>query len=405
MRIMRAPIFKFIHTLMWQCAGIAFILVFLPLYCKAIGFSDFRVSIINGLSILAAMCAAPLYLNWGLKHFGPAAIARRMPIFLLITFLPLLWVKEFLPFGLIFFIFAMINNGMMAFSEAMTLHADHEGEISYNLARGTGSVGFILASLIFGYLCDKFGLEILPALGVIVCLGVFIAQRELSTVLSVHSSKSLLKENTGILLGEKALNSQTFKILLCAAMIWASHASYYVFFSIYLESLGWSESSISISWAISVAAEIMMYFSFSHFERRFKLSFLLKISVAFTFLRWLLLTLSTEPAVLLFSQTLHAFSFASFSLSALKLFYAALPPTLKTRGQGFYFTFGLGFGSIIGRAVTSYLSYRYGEGAPYIMYFQSSLILAVPAIIIALSIQDKFQSAGQTSAKPETTLN
>ena len=54
------------------------------------------------------------------------------------------------------------------------------------------------------------------------------------------------------------LDRHVFVFLFCAFLMLVSHGAYYGFFSIHLETLGYSKTFIGVSWALASAAEILV---------------------------------------------------------------------------------------------------------------------------------------------------
>jgi PPP family 3-phenylpropionic acid transporter len=93
----------------------------------------------------------------------------------------------------------------------------------------------------------------------------------------------------------------------------AAHAPYYGFFSLYLETFGYSREFIGLMWGLGVAVEVGMFVFMHRLLPRFGPRRLLLAALAIAALRWQLIAhLAADLPVLLFAQTLHASPSAFF---------------------------------------------------------------------------------------------
>jgi PPP family 3-phenylpropionic acid transporter len=118
-----------------------------------------------------------------------------------------------------------------------------------------------------------------------------------------------------------------------AALIQASHATYYAFSSLTWKAAGIGEGSIALLWTVGVVAEIL-FFAFS---RRLPASFtpgrILVVAGLATALRWTVTGMSSDLAVLTAVQGLHAASFAATHLAAMHHITRSTPPRLAATMQ------------------------------------------------------------------------
>ena len=123
----------------------------------------------------------------------------------------------------------------------------------YSGIRLWGSVGFIIAVAGLGPLLEVYGTGLLPWV-----LLVLFAAIWLSSLMVPESAAGHLP------LGQEPLfdvlkRPVVFSLLLVSFLMQLSHGPYYAFFSIYLESYGYSTALIGQLWALGVLAEIGVF--------------------------------------------------------------------------------------------------------------------------------------------------
>ena len=97
-----------------------------------------------------------------------------------------------------------------------------------------------------------------------------------------------------------------------------AHGALYAFYSIYLESAGYSKSVIGLLWMLGVVAEVAVFFWLPQLMRRFSLRALLIASFVSAALRFAAIGWAADLlAVLVAAQLLHAATFGSFHAASI----------------------------------------------------------------------------------------
>ncbi|MCI5065705.1 MFS transporter [bacterium] len=343
-------------------ATIASLMGFYPLLLHEYGFSPAMIGVVSFGSQIAMTIGASLSLHtverfrttkpWALPYFvlllgGAATIffallkgEQRLLLVLLFTALSALCAK-----GMSSLVDARIVRA--SFLPGSRLHFEH--------LRIWGSIGYILALFGLGYLVDHYGTGVIVPLttlflfplGVVGYL-VFFSDYRRGRFLEAREES---KETEALSSTPDRSSWRVACLFFSVALMWASHAPWSAYFSVYLQHLGWSGSWIAVAFTLGVLAEIGVFIAFPKWQERFSLHQLYLFSTALAVLRWLLLGSSPNSAVILFSQLLHAFSFGAHYLCSVKLTYALLPDHLRDRGQGWLSTFGTSGGMILGKGV------------------------------------------------------
>jgi MFS transporter, PPP family, 3-phenylpropionic acid transporter len=137
-------------------------------------------------------------------------------------------------------------------------------------------------------------------------------------------------------------------LLLSCFFIQASHGPYYTFYTLYMESLDYSRFSIGLLWSLGVLAEVVLFMFVPFLLKHRSAAFWLKVALALTTLRWLLMAWFPEvvPLVII-TQCLHAASFGLFHATAILLIQEFFPRH-HGRGQALYASLSFGAGGALG---------------------------------------------------------
>jgi PPP family 3-phenylpropionic acid transporter len=160
-----------------------------------------------------------------------------------------------------------------------------------------------------------------------------------------------------------------------------AHIFIYVFFSLYLDSLGYSKTVIGLMWALSVVIEIGWFFTQSRWLPLFSLSGWLVLAAALMSLRMgLTAGFALVWPVLLLAQALHAITFAAHHTVCIAMLSHHFPGRLRGRGQALYAVVGYGLPGVVGGLGGGLLSSAFGLAS----VFWLSALLALVATACAL---------------------
>jgi PPP family 3-phenylpropionic acid transporter len=159
-----------------------------------------------------------------------------------------------------------------------------------------------------------------------------------------------------------------------------SHIGIYVFFSLYLDSLGYSKTMIGVLWALSVAVEVLWFFNQSRWLPRVPLTGWLVACSAVMLLRMgMTATWADVLWVLLLAQTLHAITFATHHTVCIALISHHFPGRMRGRGQALYTVMAYGFPGVIGALLGGLLSERWGLQSVFVASMVTSAVATAAA--------------------------
>ena len=266
------------------------------------------------------------------------------------------------------------TSAMMPMSEAALAHLVSQGGAfdakRYGRVRLFGSIGFLVTVMAAGVWFEQFGMHNFPAWTLLTLLAVAISVWLLPNLKEAIPTHEV---NLPILPILRQRQVQWFFAALFFHVL--SHIGIYVFFSLYLDSLGYSKATIGILWAVSVIVEIIWFFNQSRWLPKLSLSAWLMVCSAVMMLRMGITASSASVFVLLIAaQMLHAITFATHHTVCIALLSHHFPGRLRGRGQALYTVIGYGFPGVLGGLTGGLISTKYGLSGVFTASVATSLI-------------------------------
>jgi len=352
--------------------------IFLPyfnLYCYHLDFSGLQIGTLSAIRSVA-LILFPLI--WG-------ALADRFqirrPIYILCNFISTtIWVfffytTDFWAMLVITVFYGMFYAPIISFLEAFTMDILGTEKKSYGRIRGWGSMAFIMTVIVLGRIIDLYSIEII----LILIFAGSLAQ----AFISAKIPDIRIKKQAPFTLKAKVLLKRRVTVFLfCAFLMLVSHGTYYGFFSIHLENLGYDNTFIGIAWALASIAEILVMIKSDSIFRRFSLENVLVFSFMVAAVRWFALFFATSPAVILFLQVFHAVTYGTFHVASILYIDSLTPDETKTLGQAVNNAVTYGLGLMVGFFINGYLFEIMGLFA---LFMISSLIALAGGVLLKCS--------------------
>ena len=283
------------------------------------------------------------------------------------------------------------TSAMMPMSEAaLAQWVSSEGTFNtkrYGRIRLWGSIGFLVTVFVAGAWFDHQGMESFPAWAV----GSLIALNVSVWWLPKHREVAHHEQVSPPVLG--VLRQAKVRWFFATVFFHVfAHIGIYVFLSLYLDGLGYSKTMIGILWAVSVATEIVWFFTQSRWLPLFSLSAWLVICACVMVLRMCLTAWWADALLALWvAQMLHAVTFATHHTVCISILTKHFPGRLRGRGQALYASIGYGIPGVLGALLGGVLSDSFG----LVSIYSASVFIALLACACAcrthyLSRRDNF---------------
>lgn len=304
---------------------------FFPLYFSAKGYSNLQIGVIYSIGPFVGIAAN---LFWGYVSDRLQTIRRVMLVLLagqLLTAIVLSridWLAGVYVTMVAYHFFQTPLNGL---NDSLTLLSIRRSGKSYASFRVWGSLGFGFASIAFGSLLHRTGIEytVLFTIGTIL----------LSLLLAL-----LLKDRTAD--GGKGPKFSGFfqvlrqrSLLLFLVLIFTmsfAHRTNDGFLAITMRGMGANDTLIGWAWTASALSEIPMFFWLSKHGHRFRELPLLMIASFFYAVRFFIVSLVTNPLWIVPLQLMHSVTFGIFLVTALRYIQQLIPDEFRATGQAIY---------------------------------------------------------------------
>ncbi|MGJ0484931.1 MAG: MFS transporter [Methylomicrobium sp.] len=350
---------------------------FLPywnLYLKHLGFDAAQIGNLSAV-LVGARIIAPNFWGWIADRTGTSLLLIRLTLFFsTAAFSGFLVVRGYVELALCTFGFGVFWNASLPLFEAVTLAHLRDDAHRYSRVRLWGSVGFIVTVQGLGWWFDRQPIEQLRLFIVTLLLLNWIV----TLMLPRPTPRLWHGESVGVLSVLK--RPEVLAFLVVSMLLQAAHGPYYVFYSIYLQQLNYSASTIGSLWALGVFAEIILFIGMRPLLGRLGLRSILLWSLLLATARWLLIGWYAEnPIWLVSAQLLHAASFGSAHIAAIHLVQHYFGEQHLSKGLALYSSISFGLGGMGGSLFSGY----YWEALGPQMIFGSAALLCFLAYGIA----------------------
>jgi PPP family 3-phenylpropionic acid transporter len=312
-------------------------------YLELRGFEPFEIGVL--LAVAAGVRAVgPLAFGWLSDASGrPTAILRLAVLLSLASFSLLPLLSGFVGFVVLTVLFCLGWNFIAPSLDAHTLAQLGRTSARYGRIRLWGSLGFIVVSWLGGAIFEHAGYGLMPFL-----MTALIAATLLTTM-SIESQPSVRGPADAAGFAASLRSRQVCVALIVSALIALSFGPYYTFFSLYLESFGYSRDVIGFLWALGVVAEIGIFAAGSSMLARYSIRSLYFAAAVGTAVRWVLIAFFPQQvAILVAAQLLHALGFAVLHFAIVLTAQRAFSAHAAARGQALFSSVGYGVGGMLG---------------------------------------------------------
>jgi PPP family 3-phenylpropionic acid transporter len=375
----RFQLFPFAALSASYFAHIGFFNPYLPLWLKELGFSITFIGLLTAVQA-ATRVLAPYGWGWLSDHTGERVkLLRFCAGSALVCSAGLLVEGGVLWIGVVLLLMFIHTSAMMPMSEAALAHlvSTDQGFDSrrYGRVRLWGSLGFLVMVFVAGAWFEVQGMQSFPIWAVCSLLVLNLS------VWCLPNRKEAVHQDEARPPVMPVLRHRRVQWFFASVFFHVlSHIGIYVFFSLYLDALGYSKTMIGVLWAVSVAAEIVWFFTQSRWLPAFSLSTWMFICSVAMVLRMVLTTWAADLLwALLFAQILHALTFATHHTACIALLSHHFPGRLRGRGQALYASIGYGVTGVLGALCGAALSDVYGLSSVYACSIATALLACVCA--------------------------
>jgi MFS transporter, PPP family, 3-phenylpropionic acid transporter len=373
--------------------GIGLYLPFFPLWLSAQGLDAGQIALIMSASTAVRIVSTPLVSSSGDGRLGPIRIIMLVHGAVGLGYLALGGLSAtghaglFSVMGVMCFLSAAWS-GLIPLADVVTTGHVRTSDLDYGRVRVWGSITFLLASIVGGWLIDRLGIGGLPWWLALCALAGII-------MMSFVPAPPKIARTDDEIWPLRHLPGTLICVMLGSAAVQASHGMLYSFGSIHWSTVGYAKDTIGFFWALAVAAEILLFYLIGRGIADVGASLrLMLIGAMMAVIRFALMPYAVDPSMIILVQLLHGLSFGATHLGMIGVVSALAPKGQAGRTQGL--TAGLHAAAMAATMMACGVLYaRYASLAFWAMV--PIAILGIVLIIAALTLHSR---AGSTQGIP-----
>ena len=276
---------------------------------------------------------------------------------------------------------ALVLAPLTPVADALALGSAEQTGFRYGWVRGAGSAAFIAGTLLSGRLVDSMGL------GVIIWLNAALLAGSAGLGWLLPNQMAGAREaspgaNAGTGSGAwSLLGIPSFvRLMIVAALIGGSHALHDGFEVIRWRSAGLSASQSSVLWALSVAAEMLVFVVIGPWLlAALGPSRAILLAAGAGVVRWAAAAMTASFSIMALVEPLHGLTFALLHLACMEVIGRIVPIALAATAQAVYATLAVGGTAAMVTLASGPLYGQFGAGAFWVMALLCALALPVAA--------------------------
>ncbi len=367
-----------------------FVGAFVPywgLYLQSEHFSAADIGILMSLFQISRIFA-PNFWGWLADHTGKRAQWIRLTAFLgLCGFTAVFWAHSFLWLFFVMAALSLFTSSTLPLAESLTLAHLATTNGHYSRIRMWGSLGFIVASLILGFMIDAAGIQSLLWFLLLVQMILFLLSYTLP------DPKVAAHEHDHFSIWQVIKQPNVIALLVGCSLMVTAHGVLYNFYSIYLSAHGYSKGVIGLLWSVGVVCEIGIFMLMPKIMQRFSLKAILQISLLLAVIRFSLIGMAADNIwLLVLAQSLHAATFGSFHAASVEVITRFFNGRHQAKGQAIYNSVAYGIGGTVGGVAGGY-ALQYLGGQQTFMLAAIFPLLGLAVISLGLKLSTTQQSS------------
>ncbi|MBP3978659.1 MFS transporter [Microbacterium sp. BLY] len=352
------------------------------------GFSFSEIGTAVALSLMARTVSVAVIYPALNRYVTLLRLSRIIPWVITAAAVPYLFVVGFPMLLAVSILFGLIYPIMLPLNETVATVAARRGLLLYGPTRALGSAGFMVGTLLAGWLSSALGPEVLVSALIGSCLLAAVVG-----VVRLREAETLSVRGSGARGFAALFHDRAFLACLAiAVLVQGSHAAYYSFGAIRAEEIA---VPIAVPFLL-VLAPLSEFVLFSLARRRFeRLGYrvLFALGAVVAAVRWVLLAFAGDAVVFALSQVLHAGSYATTHLAFTMYVRDRVPAEDQSAAQGLYASLAMGLGMAV---LTFVAGVQIGIG------FETALlamaVVAVAALLFLPMIRPGEDSSTATAA-------
>ena len=357
------------------------------LYYTSIGFTSTQVGAIFAAVALVSVFSQPFWGVRGDRAKSRNRLIRGLVLAAALSILSFLLTKAFIPSMLLACLFSCFYTSIQPMGDSVILAALEKKKQPFGPLRLCGGMAFAITSLIFGSLLNVPGREnwaIFFTAGL--CLTMIPASYALPDTPG-YQSASGKRMSFGALLKNRDL----MRLMLFMLPMQMTMGYFYTFFSpLFMSFEGANGSLLGLCYFISAVGEIPYLLLSDKLYEKLGAGRLMCISACVLTLRWIILAMTDNVTVTIFSQLLHGWGFIVMTVSMAKHISRTVPAELQASGQMLLAIVSYGIARVAGNLGGGVLADAFGRQN---VFYLLACVCVVTLIIFAPKFLSRKENA------------
>ena len=320
-------------------------------YLRALDIPMSMIGVVTSLPMINRMYAPAIW-GWCVDRSGRHGLLMKFAgVGCLAGFMVLLFTHSFNWMFTAVFIATFFWSAAQPQVDATAMSILDGNSGGFSRLRVWGAMGFVVVTLVTGYLIDYFSVKILPYAGVLVLLG-------MATVTWKIPKPASVKIRNGIRSGVMTVlrRREVWSLLLGALLLGVAQGMLLSFYSIHLAEYGIAKSTMAWLWSLAVLCEGLLYWFMPHITSRFRMRSLYLFSISCGVIRYLMIAWGVEwMLIMVLAQLLYSVSFGIQNTMAVTYIHRYFGEAHRTIGQALFIVFTYGIGGSLGSVLTGML--------------------------------------------------
>ncbi|WP_191603440.1 MFS transporter [Marinomonas algicola] len=324
---------------------------YISMYYKSLDLSGSEIGRIMALLTLSTI-VVPHFWGWLTTRLGLPKLTLQIATgCTLLAVLPFYFAQGYETFWVLTLLLALSYSALVPLADSFAIRSIKGLGIPYTRIRAGGSLGYIFAVTLTGFIIAKVGVN---AIVPMMILAIIIA----------FATTFLLKEKPIPLEMDKQVGSfwSLFKIkevrffLLLSFLSYMAHAPFNVFMALHLSNAGYSGDEIGLLISFGVVMEIVLFLFFGNLLKRYSVVYVVALCFGLGIARWLLVGWYVDSLwVVLLTQLTHCVTFALFHMVSIDQVNRLFPEKYAAQGQAMYSSLAVGLGGGLGMVIAGYI--------------------------------------------------
>ena len=313
-------------------------LPYLPVWLDWAGLGVSEIAVITGLTLIVRVAVTPTIALAADRVGDHRKFLIGLAWVALAAFVVMAQSRGFWPILAWAIVSSLAWTTILPLTEAVAMRGVKTAGLDYGRMRLWGSLSFIAASFVGGWVVARLGGASAIWLVTAGAALTVAATHGLARPASEGRSKAVTgPPRLSIRNAAGLLRSRAFLLFLMGAgLTQASHAAFYTFGTLHWRALGLSTAWSGTLWAVSIVAEVALFAYSAAIVRRIGPAQLIVLGAGAAVLRWLIMGLDPALLVLLPLQTLHALTFAATHVGAIHFIGRGVPEAQAGTAQALY---------------------------------------------------------------------